>query len=329
VTTPKRQHFIPRLHLQHFVGQEPKGQVWSYESQTGQTRSAVPEQTAVESHFYSVENKDGSMNTGIETKLAEIEDKAAPIYEALLSGNIPLVTQQRADFATFLALMYVRTPAMRRMAAEVISRNVQTLNYAYGTNDKAFDALNRRAEQDGARVLTAEEKERLRQTLIDPTDYIIEIPRERTLQVLGAADKLAPLFFKMRWSLVNPQNGFFITSDNPIVRLVDPQSCHPVYGDGGFMNKTAETLFPLSPKLLLLMSWQSDTLEKGLLARENVDKISRAFSGHADRYLYAHIKHKRVQQLAEEFKDSRPGITTEGFGPEKFADMRLSRRSKK
>jgi len=33
--------------------------VWTYDAQTGQVRSAVPEQTAVETHFYSVERDDG------------------------------------------------------------------------------------------------------------------------------------------------------------------------------------------------------------------------------------------------------------------------------
>ena len=80
MTTPKRHHFIPRLHLQHFAGPEPKGQVWTYDAQTGQVRSAVPEQTAVETHFYSVERDDGVMDTRIEAKLSEIESKAAPIY---------------------------------------------------------------------------------------------------------------------------------------------------------------------------------------------------------------------------------------------------------
>jgi hypothetical protein len=126
----------------------------------------------------------------------------------------------------------------------MISRHIQILCYAYGTNEKAFNALNRRAERDGARVLTAEEKERLRRDFIDPSGYAIEIPRERTLEVLGASDKLTPILFQMKWSVVLPCHGFFITTDNPLVREVDPKTRHPVYGDHGFLNKTAEIIFP-------------------------------------------------------------------------------------
>jgi Protein of unknown function (DUF4238) len=86
----KRQHFNPALHLRHFVGAEPKGQVWTYDKQTGGMRSGTPENTAVESHFYSVERGDGSMDTTIEDYLAGVESNAAPVYEALL-GEEPII----------------------------------------------------------------------------------------------------------------------------------------------------------------------------------------------------------------------------------------------
>jgi hypothetical protein len=43
--------------------------------------------------------------------------------------------------------MYVRTPAMRRMSAEIHGRGIQIMNYAYGTNPAAFDTLMRRIEK--------------------------------------------------------------------------------------------------------------------------------------------------------------------------------------
>jgi hypothetical protein len=325
----KRQHFIPRLHLQHFSGQEPKGHVWTYDAQTGQVRSAVPEQTAVESHFYSIENDDGTMNTEIEEKLAKIESNAASTYEDLLKHVIPQETQARADFAAFLAIMYVRTPAMRRMSAEMISRGAQILNYAYGINEKAFDSLSRRVAATGGPMLSPEQRDRLRRDMIDPTNYIIEVPRERTLHILGASEKLSHILFGMKWSLAFPMHGFFITTDNPLVREVAQQSRHPIYGDHGFLNKTAEVLFPLSPQLLLLLSWQKDALKIGGFDRAAVDRANRVLAAHSDRYLYSHIKHRWLQRLAEEFKDTRPEMTTQGFGPQAFAPMRMSRRSNK
>jgi hypothetical protein len=44
-------------------------------------------------------------------------------------------------------------------------------------------------------------------------------------------------------------------SDNALTRAVDPKSVSPFYGDGGFVNRTGEVTFPLSPKTMLLITW--------------------------------------------------------------------------
>ena len=113
---PKAHHVIPALHLRNFAGNQPKGQVWTIDKDGTPLRSAIPEETATQKHFYSIERKDGSLDTTIESHLSEVESKAAPVYKKFLSGSIPGYSQERADFAAFIALLYVRTPAVRRDA---------------------------------------------------------------------------------------------------------------------------------------------------------------------------------------------------------------------
>lgn len=312
---PKRQHFIPRMHLQHFAGPEPKGHVWTYDAQTGQARHTIPEETGLESHFYSVESDDGTMDTRIEAMLSEAETRAAPVYGLLLKGETPGETQDRMNFAEFLALMYLRTPTMRRMNAEMIGRHMQIMCHAYGIDDRAFDAmLQRTGEATRRPPLTPEQKERLRRDFIDPSGYKFQISRERTLEVLGASEQLAPLLFQMTWSIIAPRRGFFVTSDNPLIRDVDPATRHPIYGDHGFLNKTAQVLMPLSPDRLLFMSWNKDFSGKAVCEPNQVDGVNRALAEKSDRYLYAHAYSKELLELSAEFKDSRPQMTTEGFG---------------
>jgi Protein of unknown function (DUF4238) len=327
---PKRQHFIPILHLKHFAGADPKGQVWTYDAESGEVRSATPENTAVQTHFYSVEGEDGVMDTRVEDCLAEIESHAAPVYEALLRAEIPAKgTQARADFASFLAVMYSRTPAMRRISGELTGRLMQSLNYAYGSNEQAFEAILRRAEENGARPLNSEEKERLRGVFLDPSKYVIQIAKERTFPaIFGLAVKLAPILGGMKWSIVQALHGFFITTDNPLVRGVDPKTHHPIYGDDGFFNETAQVIFPLSPHRLLFMSWNENASDIGSFERDRVNRIDHGLAAHSDRYLYSHIRHKRLEEMAAKFKNSRPGITTQGFGPKKFAKVEVPRRMK-
>jgi hypothetical protein len=86
---PKAHHTVPRLHLQNFAGTNPPGQVWTYDATTGKCWSQIPEETGIQTHFYSVGRDDGTHDTRIEEMLSGFESRAAPVYESLLHGDIP------------------------------------------------------------------------------------------------------------------------------------------------------------------------------------------------------------------------------------------------
>ena len=109
MTVPKKQHVIPELHLKHFA--DANGRVCTYDAVNGKSWFSAVGETAVEGHFYSGDLDDGTKDTWIETHLAEIESRAAPVYEELLRGNTPYQSQARMDFAHFLGLMFSRTRA--------------------------------------------------------------------------------------------------------------------------------------------------------------------------------------------------------------------------
>jgi hypothetical protein len=323
----KSQHTVPRLHLCNFAGAEPAGQVWTYDCVSGKSWSQIPEETGTVTHFYSVQKEDGTHDTRIEDMLSAIESRASSVYKSLLSGEIPKKdTQARVYFAEFVAMMYVRTSGMRRMNADIQSRGLQTLNFAYAQNDAAFNRLIQGVEKDRGGTITPAIKEEVRAMLRDPSAYDVIIPKHMTLRALGAADKIAPIVYNMKWSLGQPLSGFFITGDNPVIRTVDPKTRHPVMGDGGFKNKTAELSFPLSTDLMLVTSWDEDALDFGLIEREHVDKLNELRAIHADRFLYSHVDDKSISNLAEKFGGSRPEIRFSGFGPSNFSKTTVSRK---
>lgn len=324
----KGHHTIPRLHLQHFAGRQPPGQVWTYDAVAAKQWSAIPEETCVQTHFYSAERNDGTMDTRVEDFLAGVESRAAPVYEGLLKGIFPSKPQARFDFAQFLALMYTRTTAMRRMFAKMHGHGAQILSYAYATNPKAFGGLIRRVEAEKGEQIDPAIKEDVKQRMLNPSGFVMEVSKESTLTALGASDKLTPILNDMKWSLIKPRHGYFITSDNPLVRQVDRRSSHPVYGDHGFMNKTVQVTFPISPKLLLLLSWKKYPLDHGVIERDDVHELNAVRAAHSDRYLFAHMKDRQIVRLADRFKNSRPDMMTRGFGPKQFAPVEVPRRSK-
>jgi hypothetical protein len=323
---PKSHHTIPRMHLQHFAGPERAGQVWTYDAVAGRQWSAIPDETCVQTHFYSAVAEDGTIDARVEEFLAQVEGRAAPVYEGLLAGRFPGNPQARFDFAQFLALMHTRTTAMRRMAGEIRGKGAQITSFAYASNPKAFEVAIRGLEAERGEKIDPALKEEVRQAMLDPSNYTLEISKESTFMALAASEKLTPILDRMTWSLAEAQSGYFITSDNPVVREVDPKTRHPIYGDNGFLNETAEISFPLSPKVLLLLSWNPSAREIGALERDHVHKLNVVRAAHSERYLFAHIKDKRITDLAEKYKDSRPGLAVEGFGPKRFAPIKVARR---
>ena len=130
----------------------------------------------------------------------------------------------------------------------------------------------------------------------------------------------------MNWSLIEPKIGYFITSDNPVVRRVDPKTVSPIYGDNGFLNNTVDVTFPLTPKLMLVAAWHENLPQQGICGKDHVVAGNANRALYSERYLYAHIFDKRIKRLAAQFKHSRPSMTTKGFGPAKFAKAEVPRR---
>lgn len=177
----KKQHIIPQLHLNYFVGNHPRGHIWTYESTAEEPRSSIPKETAVETHFYSIEMKDGTMNTGIDDYITDVESKADPIYRDIIQGNIPEEGQEKADFSTFLAIMFFRTTAMRRMSAELYARQIQIQSYATSVHDGAFETHIRRREKEEGREIRSEEKALIRKGMMNPGEYVnLDISKEHT-----------------------------------------------------------------------------------------------------------------------------------------------------
>jgi hypothetical protein len=114
---------VPRFALEHFVG--PGGHVWTYDKETGHHWPSKPARTGVEADYYSVEREDGSMDPTPESFFSVLEGEAAPINNKMADGIMPRGSD-RETFGHFLGVMFVRSPGMRRMAAEVHKRGLET-----------------------------------------------------------------------------------------------------------------------------------------------------------------------------------------------------------
>lgn len=308
----KKQHYVPRLHLKHFAGNQPKGMVWTYDMRAGVARPLKPMETGAQNNFYSVQRQDGSYYDELDRWLQGVEANAIPGYERLLRGEIPQ-GQERADFATFVASLHVRSPTMIKAAAEGYGHFVQTLVNAHWATRSLFEKNIDEYEREHGRIKIS--RDELWEFHNDPSRYTIQVDQKRGLPVMGASDKIQEILFDRKWYLVHAVQGFFITSDSPVYRYVPPAQRHPFYGDGGFAHRDAEVTLPLSPQITLLI--MEKRLESARIPGfgEVTVSLNKMRAAMADRFLYAHRRDAEISRIAAEFKDSTYRMKVDGGGP--------------
>ena len=256
--------------------------------------------------------------------MSKIETAAAPLFNILIEGG-SLSDSQRYDLANFFALAFVRTNSFRRMYAEFYSEYRMLRNYLVASNDSAFELQMERFQQARGKI-SEEAKQRLRAHMIDPSDYIIQVSHEYTLQALACHGRLVPLFYTMNWSILYaPEDSFFITSDNPLLQWVPPQYHHSFYGSGGFRSRHAEAIMTLSPHYCWVGHWREDMPRRFVTVNERVEFTNELIAVSAERFLYSHTEDKSILALAKQYAKSQKTFHFEGQGPAKKAEIKVVR----
>lgn len=316
---PKDHHLIPEMHLKHFT--DAKGMVWTYHK-AGNLSQAVPRETCVQRNFYAVEQEPGQYHDDLERCLSLVESDATPIYEKLLLGEIPQ-GEDRGKFAWFIGTMYARTPSMVRMFAEAMGSGVGMVAAMLTTSRAKFDKIIDGTEEELG-PLDPQLRDRMFETLKDPSKYTINVDRSAGLGALDISKGMAEIFFKMGWSLLMPKDksDFLITSDHPVARIV-PEMPSSFFGDGGFMNPNVQVTFPLSPDCLLIMTWGRDAFSGVIpIRRMRVHSQNKQRAFFAEAQIYADRRDAGIQALVKKYKDQRAGITISGFGADRRVEVK-------
>lgn len=292
----KKQHFVPRFYLSHFCDED--GAVWTYAPKS-EPRARKPEETAVETNFYSPVMEGGERYDEVEKLLAQIESLAAPLWEELMSGS-KISGDARDKIAIFIAAQYLRSPAMlgagAEMAASMAHRKVQLIASSKERHNKSIDQYE---VATGTRI-SPEDREKMREFIKDTENFKLSVIRSAGLPILGAIEHLATLFTRFTWVVGRSQSQHLITSDCPVAKVSDPRTFHPIYGDGGFMNKTVRVTLPLSPSHILEMSRSGEepgrvvNMPKNMARNMNAIRASRA-----ERFLYACRRDSGIVKLCD------------------------------
>lgn len=318
----KRQHYVPKFYLEYFT--DADGKVWTYDTANGDVRSGTPQNTAVETNFYSIKDESGEYVDALEDWLADVEGKAAPLYPKLLRGEI-LADQEKADFSVFLSSLYTRSPAMVHANAELLGKMVQHVSDVVLQDRERFERVMDKVDAEAGKTTPPHKRDEAFAFARDKSRYVVEVDRKRGLQGMGATDKVTDILFRMNWIVVGCQDQHLITSDSPVVRVTPPDGYHPIYGDGGFFNKRVFVTVPLTPSMMLELSW-ADHPGPGIYPadKQRGRLYNRQRARFSERYLYASRRDAGIKALGKKFAE--PGVRYETSGSNRLAPVVVKRR---
>ncbi|WP_344656736.1 DUF4238 domain-containing protein [Catenulispora subtropica] len=243
----RRQHIVSKFYLSGFANGTKR--VMQIRLAGGNPQPISITDATVISHFYTVTLPDGTRSDAFEDAMSELERAAATSLRRILSGTWPLPTADREAVASWIALQYLRTAAVRRTFQELsdfLTDLALRTEVAGGGKDRLRTVLQ---EIDGVSP-TEEDVEFWWDDLtagkpqpgptIDPADHLQQIIRQH---------RDSTLMMRARpWTLIRFRRKALITGDCPVVLLDDGA----VVGAGYALAPTV--LVPLDRRTALLLS---------------------------------------------------------------------------
>lgn len=301
-----RHHFLARHLLAHFAA--PDGLLCVYDRRLGWTeRRDIPERLAVERFLYAPESEYGTSgdpkDDAVERWLAdEIDGPAAGPIKALAGGAAldDLSETDHHAVADFLALLDLRTPAIRDLLVPVFARVA---------DDETSDIkqTQKQLRKRGVHVTQGEIRRVNRRKRGDITSGLA---KPAWLQYLQDTRRIARINVKARrWSIVQAVPGIeFVTSDLGIAKsLLGP--LEPAAWEPGTSLGRAHWIIPLSPERAIAVT-PAMCPDNPASSRELVERTNRQFIRDARRYVYSRSSVARSDLLLA------PGLAgTSGSAP--------------
>jgi hypothetical protein len=192
--------------------------------------------------FYRRTRRDGSQMDDIEAMLSSLEDVAGPVLKDIVAGT-PLTLEHKGVLAQFFGMQMLRGPAF--FSAQHL--NIEQFVPKALTTAHVTPLL---LEQTGGDLVLA--RQRVVEMYRQPTQMLM------TMTTVSA--KVSVVLGSMRWQLLRFDEPLLAYSDQPVV--VWPMSVkgykvapsEPTFGP----LEALELRVPLSPHLVLLMTWADE-----------------------------------------------------------------------
>lgn len=261
---PTKQHYVPRCYLAGWVdlntpaGQEPY--VWFFNRGERKGRKKAPSNLFTETNLYTLNLDSGKKNYVIEETLSNLESKYATIFQEKIRKFFPLTEEEHIFLCAFVSVMLQRT-----------------LRYRDNLERFIDELIEHTEELERAHEIPSDESERLKRFKQDG----------HKLGMMRTLPDITQLLTKMSIAFLCAEGGSkFVTSDDPCNLFNPDLQWQRIYGPG-LAQKNVSLTLPLSPDIMLCMSWMS---MRGYMwwNKGQVEEANRMTIGHCYSYFVSH-----------------------------------------
>ncbi len=281
--TPKRHHTVPKFYLSGFAAGKRLSAV---NVATGVRHATNVADATVEANFYTVRDHPTDPNE-FEALLSKVEGAAAATLRSVVAGEWPLPPDDRAEFASFMTLQFLRLQSHREQMHHAVAARLSGLA---ARNPEELDRiLALPGAPPGVEIAGGDGA---LPSLIPAAVHI--------QQISALVPKLVGYLLARPWELVRFEKPSLLTSDEPLTPLANPAEQQNV---GLGLKNSWALIYPLVRNIALVMfrdplqgSADPVTQEIALghfdCVRDGDPESSRLFNVnttmHANRFVYHH-----------------------------------------
>lgn len=228
MSTPKLNHYIPRMILRNFT--DGKGRLHCFHKPSGRGFCATPENVLAETHLYTRQDGNGTKDVSVEKELSRMEGRVQPVVEKILNaarkGEKPALTpSEKSTWDEYFCSQLRRLPVARASLPdgelvdehlEMFERNRRPLGPA--EREKFSDPALRKELIDNAWI----------KTVADTQGELLEVLHNKGLAI----------------AIIGNARKSFVTGNSPTIRIAPS-------GRTDLRLPEVELLFPLAHDVVI------------------------------------------------------------------------------
>jgi hypothetical protein len=252
---PRRQHYVPVSYLSRFKDND---HIFVTDLRERKYYSTSPQNVANIRDFYVIDTGNKSDDNIVESYFAKVEDKASPILDSFIKTMQMPNRNEWAAIAEFIGGIHVRVPEFRQKYLELSHHLYDVINHFQFSTEEAYKrTCEKYYRETGQKIDLPYEK--IREVVDKPESYCIALHQNEYIHsMFNVLPTIVDIIFHMTpYLFIAVGNARFITSDNPVV-LIDRNPNRPKYFGYGWLVKTVQAYFPISPFSCLAFSWEGE-----------------------------------------------------------------------